>query len=41
MISVGRNTYGHPHQDVLTRLTQVHSRAWRTDQLGTIRWPVP
>ncbi|AWT35089.1 DNA internalization-related competence protein ComEC/Rec2 [Deinococcus arenae] len=41
VISVGRNTYGHPHPDVLARLAQAHSRAWRTDQLGTIRWPIP
>ncbi|MBZ9713142.1 DNA internalization-related competence protein ComEC/Rec2 [Deinococcus multiflagellatus] len=41
VISVGRNTYGHPHPDVLARLAQVGSRVWRTDQVGTIRWPVP
>ncbi|WP_162485379.1 DNA internalization-related competence protein ComEC/Rec2 [Deinococcus deserti] len=41
VISVGRNTYGHPHPDVLEKLRQAGSRIWRTDQTGTIRWPVP
>ncbi|MFD1732301.1 ComEC/Rec2 family competence protein [Deinococcus malanensis] len=41
VISVGRNTYGHPHPDVLERLQQAGSRVWRTDQAGTVRWPVP
>ncbi|ADV66425.1 DNA internalization-related competence protein ComEC/Rec2 [Deinococcus maricopensis DSM 21211] len=41
IISVGRNTYGHPHGDVLDRLAGAHVRAWRTDQLGTVTWPIP
>ncbi|WP_233218763.1 DNA internalization-related competence protein ComEC/Rec2 [Deinococcus arcticus] len=41
VISVGRNTYGHPHPDVLARLAQAGSKVWRTDQVGTVRWPVP
>ncbi|MFC4427760.1 DNA internalization-related competence protein ComEC/Rec2 [Deinococcus navajonensis] len=41
VISVGRNTYGHPHPDVLRRLQEAGARVWRTDQSGTIRWPLP
>lgn len=41
VISVGRNTYGHPHPDVLRRLQDSGVRVWRTDQSGTIRWPLP
>ncbi|WP_188900594.1 DNA internalization-related competence protein ComEC/Rec2 [Deinococcus aerophilus] len=41
VISVGRNTYGHPHPDVLGRLGAAGVRVWRTDQSGTIRWPIP
>lgn len=41
LISVGRNTYGHPHKDVLARLKQAGIKAWRTDQLGTVYWPLP
>lgn len=41
LISVGRNTYGHPHPDVLARLSAAHVRVWRTDQVGTVRWPIP
>lgn len=41
VISVGRNTYGHPHPDVLARLATTGTRAWRTDQSGTITWPLP
>ncbi len=41
VISVGRNTYGHPHPDVLTRLTTAGAKVWRTDKQGTIRWPIP
>ena len=41
VISVGRNTYGHPHPDVLGRLAAAGIRVWRTDQSGTIRWPIP
>ncbi|WP_051935423.1 DNA internalization-related competence protein ComEC/Rec2 [Deinococcus sp. YIM 77859] len=41
LISVGRNTYGHPHPDVLKRVAEAGARVWRTDQLGTVRWPLP
>ena len=41
LISVGRNTYGHPHPDVLKRLAAAQVTVWRTDQVGTVRWPVP
>lgn len=41
LISVGRNTYGHPHPDVLARIGEVGARVWRTDQVGTVRWPLP
>jgi len=41
LISVGRNTYGHPHPDVLARIGKVGARVWRTDQAGTVRWPLP
>ncbi|GAA5532156.1 DNA internalization-related competence protein ComEC/Rec2 [Deinococcus aluminii] len=41
LISVGRNTYGHPHPDVLKRIETSGAKVWRTDQLGTVRWPLP
>lgn len=41
VISVGRNTYGHPTQAVLDRIAAARARVWRTDQNGTIRWPLP
>lgn len=41
IISVGRNTYGHPNPDVLKRLQDAGVKVWRTDQMGTIRWPIP
>lgn len=37
VISVGKNSYGHPEPETLTRLTQSGSRIWRTDRSGTIR----
>ena len=30
------NTYGHPHQDTLDRLSSIGSKVYRTDELGTI-----
>ena len=41
VISVGRNSYGHPTPDLLSRLTARGVKVWRTDELGTIRWPIP
>lgn len=41
LISVGRNTFGHPHSEVLERLGTQQIRVWRTDQAGTVRWPLP
>jgi competence protein ComEC len=41
LISVGRNTYGHPNPDVLARLAAAGVKVWRTDQLGTVTWPIP
>ncbi|MGY2895395.1 DNA internalization-related competence protein ComEC/Rec2 [Deinococcus sp. UYEF24] len=41
IISVGRNTYGHPNDDLLARLANRNVKVWRTDQVGTIRWPIP
>ncbi|MFD2618248.1 DNA internalization-related competence protein ComEC/Rec2 [Terrilactibacillus laevilacticus] len=39
MISVGKNNrYGHPNQEVLQRLSSLHVKIMRTDQLGAIRW---
>lgn len=36
VIEVGKNSYGHPTQEVLTRLTDIGARIFRTDQNGTI-----
>ncbi|RXT14802.1 DNA internalization-related competence protein ComEC/Rec2 [Ammoniphilus sp. CFH 90114] len=37
IISAGRlNRYGHPHEEVLTRLHQVNSRIFRTDKQGAV-----
>jgi competence protein ComEC len=41
VISVGRNTYGHPNPEMLARLGAAGVKVWRTDQMGTIRWPIP
>lgn len=41
VISVGRNTYGHPSAEVIERLQARGIRIWRTDHSGTIRWPLP
>lgn len=36
VISVGKNTYGHPHGKTLDRLARIGARVLRTDELGTI-----
>jgi beta-lactamase superfamily II metal-dependent hydrolase len=36
VISSGSNPYGHPHPDILQRLSEAGARAWRTDFLGTV-----
>ena len=42
VISVGRaNSYGHPNPQVLERLKAAGVRVWRTDEVGTVRWPLP
>ena len=37
VIEVGKNSYGHPTQEVLARLADVGARTFRTDQSGTVR----
>lgn len=34
------NSYGHPHPDVLSRLTQAETAVWRTDRDGEVRFRV-
>ncbi|MFC6592481.1 ComEC/Rec2 family competence protein [Deinococcus lacus] len=41
VISVGRNTYGHPSPEVLLRLSEAGVQTWCTDVSGTLRWPLP
>lgn len=36
VISVGENSYGHPDEDILTRLEQFGCRIYRTDLDGTV-----
>ena len=36
VISVGRNTYGHPSPETLARLITAGAIAWRTDMEGTV-----
>lgn len=36
VISVGKNSYGHPHQDILKKLADNNIRVLRTDQEGDI-----
>ena len=36
IISVGKNSYGHPNQDVLDRLNIIKSKIFRTDESGSI-----
>ncbi len=37
VIEVGKNSYGHPHPEVLERLEQIGAKILRTDLEGTIR----
>ena len=36
VISVGKNSYGHPHPDAMQRLASAGARIFRTDSDGTI-----
>jgi beta-lactamase superfamily II metal-dependent hydrolase len=38
IISVGKNSYGHPTQDVLGRLSQVGAQVFRTDIDQSLRF---
>ncbi len=38
VISVGKNSYGHPHGDVMDRLKIRNIAAYRTDELGSITY---
>ena len=35
-LSVGYNSYGHPHREVLERLNEAGAQVWRTDEDGSI-----
>ena len=37
VISVGRNSYGHPTSETLKRLANVGAQVLRTDMHGTVR----
>jgi competence protein ComEC len=36
IIPVGRNSFGHPHVETLTRLSQANVNVYRTDELGHV-----
>ncbi len=36
IISVGKNSYGHPNSEVLEKLTKTGARIFRTDKMGTV-----
>jgi competence protein ComEC len=38
VISVGKNSYGHPSPDTLTNLSKVGAKIYRTDQNGTVKF---
>ncbi len=40
-IEVGQNSYGHPTQEVLSRLAAVGAAIYRTDRDGTIKMVIP
>lgn len=36
VISVGKNSYGHPHAAAITTLNEFNADIWRTDEKGTV-----
>lgn len=40
MISVGKNSYGHPHQEVIKILSEKGIKTLRTDEMGNINYEV-
>src|SRR3989344_3032042 len=40
ILEVGRNSYGHPTQEVLSRLASIGSQIFRTDRDGTIKFEI-
>lgn len=40
IIEVGRNSYGHPTQEVLSRLASIGAQIFRTDTDGTIKFEI-
>lgn len=38
VISVGKNSYGHPHREVIERLNQKDITIWQTDKSGNIEY---
>ena len=40
IIEVGKNSYGHPTQEVLSRLASIGSQIFRTDRDGTIKFEI-
>ena len=40
VVPVGKNSYGHPNQDVLSRLASIGSQIFRTDRDGTIKFEI-
>jgi competence protein ComEC len=40
VLSYGRNSYGHPHPDVLSRLRAHGAAVWHTHRRGALRFPL-
>ncbi|MEK7503036.1 MAG: MBL fold metallo-hydrolase [Patescibacteria group bacterium] len=40
VVPVGKNSYGHPNPDVLSRLASIGSKIFRTDQDGTVKFEI-